>query len=143
MRAAVGATQPDKVTLEHLKSGSYLAHCKTAEIQRRLALQNELGKAVVSCSLPQPTTARVVYNTPHGTQAQNINRFRNAIADAAAVERLKSKNNEDTKAVKVTFMSAFPPKFVHVGTTVLPVSPFAAPVRRRTKCQRIGHSKQH
>ena len=140
IRIAGRAVNRDDVTTQRLKSGSFLVHCKNAEIQKRLSIQTKIGSVPVICSIPQPTTVGVVYNIPHGIES--LHRLRNCMANAAAVERLKNKEGEDTKAVKVTFNMAVLPEFVHIGTSILPVSPFAAPVRRCTKCQRIGHSKQ-
>nr|KAG5685396.1 hypothetical protein BaRGS_003666 [Batillaria attramentaria] len=140
LKKIVGARLADDVIVERLKSGAYMVHCKDATIQRKLSIQNLIGGATVTCTIPQPTTTGVIYNIPLGPH--HLERLQAVIPDATRVERLKNKDGDPTKAVKITFRAAILPKTVHLGTTVTPVVPFSAPVRRCTHCQRLGHTKQ-
>ncbi|KAK7449149.1 hypothetical protein BaRGS_00040058, partial [Batillaria attramentaria] len=142
-KQAVGARRVDDVIVERLKSGAYMVHCKDATIQRKLSIQNLIGGAAVTCTIPQPTTTGVIYNIPLG--AHHLERLQAVIPDATRVERLKNKTGDPTKAVKITFRTAILPKTVHLGTTVAPVVPFAAPEPqgRKTEYDRDFWESQH
>ena len=140
VRRAAGAVRHDDLILERLNSGHYIAHCKNSAIQDKLSSLKKIGGVAVKCSIPQPSTVGVVYGIPLGEEA--LQRVRQSLGNASSVERLLTKDQKPTKAVKVTFKLATLPARVHLGGAYVEVTPFSAPVRRCTKCQRLGHSKR-
>ena len=58
------------------------------------------------------------------------------------VVRLNNRKQELSLAVKISLEVTELPNEVWLSTTPFSVQAFAAPVRRCTKCQTLGHSKQ-
>ena len=60
----------------------------------------------------------------------------------AGVVRLNNRKQEPSLAVKISIEATELPSEIWLGATLFTVQAFAAPVRRCTKCQTLGHSKQ-
>ena len=60
----------------------------------------------------------------------------------AGVVRLNNRKQEPSLAIKISLEATELPTEVWLGATPFTVQAFAAPVRRCTKCQTLGHSKQ-
>ena len=60
----------------------------------------------------------------------------------AGVVRLNNRKQEPSLAVKISLEATELPREVWLGATPFTVQAFAAPVRRCTKCQALGQSKQ-
>ena len=60
----------------------------------------------------------------------------------AGVVRLNNRKQKPSLAVKISLEATELPSEVWLGATPFTVQAFAAPVRRCTKCQTLGHSKQ-
>ena len=56
--------------------------------------------------------------------------------------RLNNKKNEPSLAVRISLEATELPTEVWLGSTPYNVQAYAAPVRRCTKCQSLGHTKQ-
>ena len=59
----------------------------------------------------------------------------------AGVTQLNNRNGEPSRAVGVTFEGCSLLAEVWIASTPFQVAPFAASVRRCTKCQAVGHTK--
>ncbi|KAL8589630.1 hypothetical protein ACOMHN_016014 [Nucella lapillus] len=131
-------------SIRPLPSGKWLVGCVNEAQQAKLARASVLtGGVTISAKIPVPTVEGVVSPIPLGEWA-----IRQVRADLQGdgyrtqiIQRLRNKKGEDSRAVRIVLERTELPSEVWIGQTPFQVVPFAAPVRRCTKCQRLGHSK--
>lgn len=122
-----------------LPSGKWLIACATEIQQARVGRLETIGGVPVACTTPRATVEGVVKPLPLENEA-----LKRAVAElrpykAISAERLRNRDGTPSHAVRVTFGLRTLPTEVRLGLEVMRVSPYAAPVRRCTKCQRFGH----
>ena len=105
------------------------------------------GGVGIQCRIPVPTVEAVIGPIPLGEWALKQIKT-DLLADGHRVAfffffffRLKNRNGEPSRAVRITFEGCTLPTEVWTACTPHRVSAFAGSVRRCTKCQVIGHTK--
>ena len=82
---------------------------------------------------------RVVGPIPKGGNENNLKAGGHRVA---AVTRLNNKHNEPSRAIRISLEAMELPTEDWLRSTPYNVHAYAAPVRRCTKCQSLGHTKQ-
>ena len=128
-----------------LPSKAWLVGCTSTAQQAALARRTTLpGGFSFTASIPVPTVDGVITGIPKGDHCvrqvqEDLTRDN---VPVVKVLRLNNRKGEESGAVRITFRATKLPEKVWIGATTYPVSPFNSPVRRCTKCQRIGHVKK-
>ena len=138
---AVGAVR----SIRPLPSGKWLIGCATEARQSKLArLDNLPGGIPIGARIPRPVIEGVVGPIPMGgDELKLVRQYLEAGGHrVAGIVRLNNRKQEPSLAVKISLEATELPSEVWLGATPFTVQAFAAPVRRCTKCQTIGHSKQ-
>ena len=120
---AVGAVS----SIRPLPSGKWLIGCSTEDQQTKLARLEALpGGVPIGARIPRPVVEGVVGPIPMGGEELQLVR----------------RDLESSMAVKISLEATELPEEVWLGSTPYCVQAYAAPVRRCTKCQTLGHTKQ-
>ena len=138
---AVGAIR----SVRPLPSGKWLIGCSSEAQQSKLARLEPLpGGVPIGARVPRPVVDGVVGPIPKGgNELQLVRQDLEAGGHrVAAVTRLNNKHNEPSLAVRISLEATELPTEVWLGSTPYNVQAYAAPVRRCTKCQSLGHTKQ-
>ena len=138
---AVGAVR----SIRPLPSGKWLIGCATKAQQSKLARLDKLpGGTPTGARIPRPEVEGVVGPIPMGGDELKLVRqdLEARGYRVAGVVRLNNRKQEPSLAVKISLEATELPTEVWLGATPFTVQAFAAPVRRCTKCQTLGHSKQ-
>ena len=138
---AVGAVR----SIRPLPSWKWLIGCATEARQSKLArLDNLPGGIPIGARIPRRVVERVVGPIPMGGDELKLVRqdLEAGGHRVARVVRLNNRKQEPSLAVKISIEATELPSEVWLGATPFTVQAFAAPVRRCTKCQSLGHSKQ-
>ena len=138
---AVGAIR----SVRPLPSGKWLIGCSSEAQQSKLArLETLPGGVPIGARVPRPVVDGVVGPIPKGgNELQLVRQDLEAGGHrVAAVTRLNNKHNEPSLAVRISLEATELPTEVWLGSTPYNVQAYAAPVRRCTKCQSLGHTKQ-
>ena len=138
---AVGAVR----FIRPLPSGKWLIGCATEAQQSKLARLDKLpGGIPIGARIPRPEVEGVVGPIPMGGDEPKLVRqdLEAGGHRVAGVARLNNRKQEPSPAVKISIEATELPNEVWLGATPFTVQAFAAPVRRCTKCQTLGHSKQ-
>ena len=138
---AVGAIR----SVRPLPSGKWLIGCSSEAQQSKLArLETLPGGVPIGARVPRPVVDGVVGPIPkEGNELQLVRQDLEAGGHrVAAVTRLNNKKNEPSLAVRFSLEVTELPTEVWLGSTPYNVQAYAAPVRRCTKCQSQGHTKQ-
>lgn len=138
---AVGAIR----SVRPLPSGKWLIGCSSEAQQSKLArLETLPGGVPIGARVPRPVVDGVVGPIPKGgNELQLVRQDLEAGGHrVAAVTRLNNKYNEPSLAVRISLEATELPTEVWLGSTPYNVQAYAAPVRRCTKCQSLGHTKQ-
>ena len=125
--------------------GKWLIGCATEAQQNKLARLDKLpGGIPIGARIPRPVVERVVGPIPMGGDELKLVRqdLEAGGHRVAGVVRLNNRKQEPSLAVKISLEATELPSEVWLGATPFTVQAFAAPVRRCTKCQTLGHSKQ-
>ena len=127
-----------------LPSGKWLVGCASDTQQHKLARLNTLpGGIEITARCPAPSVEGVVGPIPHDEAAIRLIR-RDLERDGLKpleVTRLKNKDGQPSRAVRIKLEATTLPAEVWLGSSPFRVTPYAAPVRRCTRCQRLGHTK--
>ena len=113
--------------------------------QSKLArLETLPGGVPIGARVPRPVVDGVVGPIPKGgNELQLVRQDLEAGGHrVAAVTRLNNEHNEPSLAVRISLEATELPTEVWLGSTLYNVQAYAAPVRRCTKCQSLGHTKQ-
>ena len=138
---AVGAVS----SIRPLPSGKWLIGCSTEDQQTKLARLEALpGGVPIGARIPRPVVEGVVGPIPMGGEELQLVRrdLESGGHRVAGVTRLNNRKNEPSMAVKISLEATELPEEVWLGSTPYCVQAYAAPVRRCTKCQTLGHTKQ-
>ena len=138
---AVGAIR----SVRPLPSGKWLIGCSSEAQQSKLArLETLPGGVPIGAHVPRPVVDGVVGPIPKGgNELQLVRQDLEAGGHrVAAVTRLNNKHNEPSLASRISLEATELPTQVWLGSTPYNVQAYAAPVRRCTKCQSLGHTKQ-
>ena len=138
---AVGAVS----SIRPLPSGKWLVGCSTEDQQTKLARLEALpGGVPIGARIPRPVVEGVVGPIPMGGEELQLVRrdLESGGHRVAGVTRLNNRKNEPSMAVKISLEATELPEEVWLGSTPYCVQAYAAPVRRCTKCQTLGHTKQ-
>ena len=138
---AVGAVR----SIRPLPSGKWLIGCATEAQQSKLARLDKLpGGIPIGARIPRPVVEGVVGPIPMGGDELKLVRqdLEAGGHRVAGVVRLNNRKQEPSLAVKISLEATELPSEVWLGATPFTVQAFAAPVRRCTKCQTLGHSRQ-
>ena len=138
---AVGAIR----SVRPLPSGKWLIGCSSEAQQSKLArLETLPGGVPIGARVPRPVVDGVVGPIPKGgNELQLVRQDLEAGGHrVAAMTRLNNKHNEPSLAVRISLEATQLPTEVWLGSTPYNVQAYAAPVRRCTKCQSLGHTKQ-
>ncbi len=138
---AVGAVR----SVRPLPSGKWLIGCSSEAQQSKLARLEVLpGGVPIGARVPRPVVEGVVGPIPMGGDELRLVKqdLEAGGHKVSGVTRLKNKHNEPSLAVKICFEATELPGEVWLGATPYSVQAYAAPVRRCTKCQSLGHTKQ-
>lgn len=123
-----------------LPSGKFLIACCNEKQQHKLANLTSLAQVQIRCTIPEATTEGVIRPIP---LSEDLDKLQQSLEKVKSLQRLKNQKGELTQAVKITFLKKTLPDTVKIVKTFFAVEPYVAPVRRCTKCQRLGHgSKQ-
>ena len=123
-----------------LPSGRWLIACANATQQAKIGRLERVGGVPVACSIPRATVEGVIKPLPLDSEA-----LKRAVTElrpykVLSAERLRNRDGTPSHAVRVTFALQSLPSEVRLGLEVMRVTPYAAPVRRCSKCQRFGHT---
>ena len=138
---AVGAVR----SIRPLPSGKWLIGCATEAQQSKLARLDKLPRGTpIGARIPRPVVEGVVGPIPMGGDELKLVKQDHEAGGhrVAGVVRLNNRKQEPSLAVKISLEATELPTEVWLGATPFTVQAFAAPVRRCTKCQPLGHSKQ-
>ena len=138
---AVGAVR----SIRPLPSGKWLIGCTTEAQQSKLARLDKLpGGTPIGARIPRPVVEGVVGPIPMGGDELKLVKqdLEAGGHRVAGVVRLNNRKQEPSLAIKISLEATELPTEVWLGATPFTVQAFAAPVRRCTKCQTLGHSKQ-
>ena len=138
---AVGAVR----SVRPLPSGKWLIGCATEAQQSKLARLDKLpGGTPIGARIPRPVVEGVVGPIPMGGDELKLVKqdLEAGGHRVAGVVRLNNRKQEPSLAIKISLEATELPTEVWLGATPFTVQAFAAPVRRCTKCQTLGHSKQ-
>ena len=138
---AVGAVR----SIRPLPSGNWLIGYATEAQQSKLARLDKLpGGTPIGARIPRPVVEGVVGPIPMGGDELTLVKqdLEGGGHRAAGVVRLNNRKQEPSLAIKISLEATELPTEVWLGATPFTVQAFAAPVRRCTKCQTLGHSKQ-
>ena len=165
---AVGAVR----SIRRLPSGKWLIGCTTEAQQSKLARLDKLpGGTPIGARIPRPMVEGVVGPIPMGGDELKLVKqdLEAGGHRVAGVVRLNNRKQEPTLrtplsgtcllkevcrkplfgvwqepslAIKISLEATELPTEVWLGATPFTVQAFAAPVKRCTKCQTLGHSKQ-
>ncbi len=138
---AIGAVS----SIRPLPSGKWLIGCSTEDQQTKLARLEALpGGVPIGARIPRPVVEGVVGPIPMGGEELRLVRkdLESGGHRVAGVTRLNNRKNEPSMAVKISLEATELPEEVWLGATPYCVQAYAAPVRRCTKCQTLGHTKQ-
>lgn len=122
-----------------LASGKWLISCASRESQLKLSKKTKLGPCNVKCYIPSKVTVGVIKPVPLEVDVNKIKQGNPSIVD---VKRLNLRGGEPSQAVKVVFSVHTLPNHLVVGNELMQVEPFVEQVRRCTKCQKLGHTKE-
>ena len=94
----------------------------------------------MACSIPTATVEGVI--KPLSLDSEVLRRAVTELRPykVLSAECLKNRDGTPSHAVRVTFALQSLPSEVNLVLEVMQVTPYAAPVRRCSKCQRIGHT---
>ena len=138
---AVGAVS----SIRPLPSGKWLIGCSSEDQQTKLARLEALpGGVPIGARIPRPVVEGAVGPIPMG--GEELWLVRKALESGgqrvAGDTRLNNRRNEPSMAVKISLEATELPEEVWLGATPYCAQVYAAPVRRCTKCQTLGHTKQ-
>ena len=121
-----------------LSPGKWLIYFKSKASQEKLLETTDLAGIKIRCSILQKCAVGVIKPVPVGISMEQIKASCPEIKDAF---RLKTKDGNDSAAIKLVFKDSTLPQDLHIGNEIMPVNVFVEPVIRCSKCQRIGHRK--
>ena len=132
-------------SIRELQAGRWLVGCQCDRQQATLArLAVLVGGIHIGCRIPVPTVEGVVSSIPEGDWA-----IRQVSADLTRdghrvieVARIKNYKGEETGLVRIAFEGTELPSEVWIAQSPFSLTPYRAPVRRCTNCQRLGHTKK-
>ena len=125
------------------QGGRWLIACVSAVQQAQISRVTSVVGVPVSCSVPAVSVDGVVRPTPLGSDAEQRLLSDLTSYQATAVQRLLNRLGAPSLAVRVTFACEALPCQVKVGLQVFEVTPYAARVRRCTRCQKLDHTTKH
>jgi len=138
---AIGAVS----SIRPLPSGKWLIGCSTEDQQIKLARLEALpGGVPIWVRESHILIEGVVGPIPIGGEELRLVKkdLESGSHRVAGVTRLNNRKNEPSMAVKISLEATELPEEVWLGSTPYCVQAYAAPVRRCTKCQTLGHTKQ-
>ena len=138
---AVGAVS----SIRPLPFGKWLIGCSTEDQQTKLARLEALpGSVPIGARISRPVVEGVVGPIPMGGEELRLVRkdLESGGRRVAGVTRLNNRKNEPFMAAKISLEATELPEEFWLGATLYCVKAYAAPVRRCTKCQTLGHTKQ-
>ena len=126
------------------RGGRWLVGCTDAAQQAALGrLSGLVGGIQIGCRIPVPRVEGVVSPIPPGDW--HVRQVRaDLIRDGyrvTHVTRILTPTGGETGLVRIAFEGTELPSEVWLAQSPFPVTAYAAPVRRCTKCQRLGHTK--
>ena len=130
-------------SVRRLPSGKWLIGCSNEKQQNLLSRTNSMpGGIRFQAKMPIPTVEGVIGPIPLGEDAlRRVKQDLSVKHRVAAVARLQMAGGAEGRAVKVTFEATELPLEVWIARTPFQVEPYAAPARRCTRCQYLGHFK--
>ena len=120
-----------------LPSGKFLIGCRSREQQEALLKTKNLAGVHIKCTKPQATTEGVIKPIPTAVDVESLASEPNI----REVRRLTHRDGTKSQAVRLTFCLAKLPAIFKVDCQEFVVHPYVPPVRRCTKCNRLGHLK--
>ena len=145
LKNVVGAVH----SIQQIANGEWLIGCTSAQQQRKLLLQTTLpvqpsNPVCINTRIPLNVVVGVIKGVPKEPNAEQLLRDDLEAQDlhVDSVKRLNTKDGAPTGAVRVAFIRNQLPTTVKLGYSLHRVAPYIPPIRRCTKCQTLGHSKQ-
>ena len=132
-------------SLRRLPSGGWLVACADQELQGRVFRLSKLGQGIeVRTRRPRPVVIGVIRGLPveEGLEGKVKKDLQTQGLPVDRVSRLELAGGEPSRSLRVSFHSQRLPDSVLLGSEEFLVSPFIPPVRRCTRCQALGHTKQ-
>ena len=120
-----------------------LASCASKNAQVLLCGVTSIARVPVKTFAPRRESVGVIRGVPYAYSEGDLkDLIKESNAQVTRVQRIFSKRQEMTQAVKITFSCTPLPKEVRFDGKTLTVEPFTPDINRCTRCQMIGHYKK-